>query len=247
MSTLRTKFKKQIIAEFMVPSRKSNKVIIFCDGMPSAPHKRPLLEFFCKKGYWIFHPRYRGSWESSGVFMKRSPHEDILDVIDELPKGFRDLWDNKLYKVKPKSIFVLASSFGGAAALLASMDKRVTKVAVFSPVIDWRVEGKDEPHDKFINFLKQGFSQVYRTSDHEWGKVFNGKFYNPTAHTDLMDGSKILIIHAKDDKVVPWQPAQKFAKATGCQLWLYKKGGHLSSSNFMKPRFCSRVIKFINK
>lgn len=258
--TLRARFKKEIVAEFLPPALaprrrkkpKLAKVIIFCDGMPSVPSKRSLLEFFSKKGYWVFHPRYRGSWESGGKFLAKSPHLDILDIISELPRGFKSLyegvgWENgKIYKVKPGKIFVIGSSFGGPAVILASSDKRVTKAVAFSPVIDWRAQDKTiEPINWIAKFTRAAFGEGYRFSPRDWNKLKTGKFYNPIAEAPKIDGRKLLIIHAKDDKVVGWRPAQKFAKATGAKLILLKRGGHLSSSNAIKPRFYRRTKQFL--
>jgi len=49
----RTRFKKEIVAEFLPParSRKKQKVIILCDGMPGIPRKQQLMEFLAAKGY----------------------------------------------------------------------------------------------------------------------------------------------------------------------------------------------------
>jgi hypothetical protein len=57
----RTRFKNEIIAEFLPPARKGKKqeLIIICDGMPSVPGKQPL------------------------------PHMDILDIIGEFPGTIR--------------------------------------------------------------------------------------------------------------------------------------------------------------
>jgi len=54
--------------------------------MPSIPSKQPLMEFLSRNGYWVIYPRYRGAWESAGQFLEKSPHEDILDIIADLPK-----------------------------------------------------------------------------------------------------------------------------------------------------------------
>jgi hypothetical protein len=65
----RTRFKQQIVAEFL-PSlrpRKTQKVIVLCDGMPSIPRKQPLMEFRAGKGFWVVYPRYRGAWESEHI------------------------------------------------------------------------------------------------------------------------------------------------------------------------------------
>jgi len=51
----RTRFMKEIVAEFSPPvrTRKKARVIILCDGMPSIPRKQPLVEFLAAKGFWV--------------------------------------------------------------------------------------------------------------------------------------------------------------------------------------------------
>src|SRR5580658_6828740 len=135
----RTRFKKEIVAEFLPPARagKRQRVIILCDGMPSIPRKQPLVEFLAAKGFWVVYPRYRGAWESGGEFLRRSPHLDILDVIGELPKGLVEMAFRKQFALTPDEIFVIGGSFGGAATILASLDSRVNKVVANCPVTDW--------------------------------------------------------------------------------------------------------------
>ena len=245
MHTLKTRFKKEIIAEFLPPKKKSDKVIILCSGMPSVPAKADLMDFFSKKGYWVFYPRYRGSWESSGQFLKISPHKDIIDVIDGLPKGFKDAWSGKIYKVRPSKLYLFGGSFGGPAAILASLNPRVTKVVAISPIIDWRVKSKTEPHEWFGKFLKNAFGESIRFAWKDWLKLKTGKFYNPMAVANKINGEKIFIIHAKDDETVNYKPVKKFAEKTNSQLLLLKSGGHLSLSTVMKPIFYKRIKKFL--
>ena len=105
----RTRFKNEIVAEFLPPvrTRKKSRVIILCDGMPSIPRKQGLCEFLAAQGFWVVYPRYRGAWESGGEFLRRSPHEDILDVIDELPNGLVENAFGRKYAVTPDEIFVI--------------------------------------------------------------------------------------------------------------------------------------------
>jgi len=243
--TLRTRFKKEIISEFVPPPRPSKKVIIFCGGMPGVPAKKELLFFFAKKNYWVFFPRYRGSWESGGSFLKLSPEQDILDIIDGLPRGFRDLWSGKTMKVKPEKLYLFGSSFGGPAAILASRDPRVTKTVALSPVIDWRVESGIEPLDWLGEFTQSAFGMGYRFMKKDWDKLKGGKFYNPAAHVDGITPNKVLLVHAKDDDVVSWKPTAKFARETGSKLILLRRGGHLGGSYFIKPGFYKRIEKFL--
>lgn len=245
--TLRTRIKNKIIAEFVLPAKQSNKVIIICGGIFSYPAKKELMFFLSQKGYWVFVPRYRGSWESDGLFLDRSPHLDIIDVIDSLSTGFIDLWNNKKYKIQNPEVYLIGSSFGGPAVILASTDKRVKKAVAFSPVIDWRVESKLEPLDWLAEFGKIAFGNGYRFKQKDWNKLKNGKFYNPQAIVSKLDKNKIYIIHAKDDKVVCINPAIKFAKMLGCKITILKKGGHLSTSLTMKSIFWKRVNNFLKK
>src|SRR5437868_13149385 len=105
----RTRFKKDILAEFLPAARpaKKHRVIILCDGMPSIPRKQDLAEFLANKGYWVFYPRYRGAWESGGKFLERSPHEDILEVVDALSKDIVEIAHGKRFRVNACEIFVI--------------------------------------------------------------------------------------------------------------------------------------------
>ena len=243
---LRTRFKKEIVTEFLPPrGRDTGKVIIFCSGMPSVPAKREFLEFYSKKGFWTFAPRYRGTWESGGKFLARSPHEDILDIIDELPMGFISFFDGKRYRVKPKRLYIFGSSFGGPAALLCSRDPRVTKIVAASGVIEWRAQQKTkETQPRLEKFTRNAFGEAYRFRSSDWKKQGRGNFYNPASYAKEIEGKKVLLFHAQDDDVVPWQPTQKFAKATGARLVLYKRGGH-HVARFTKPIIYRHVRKFL--
>lgn len=241
MYILRTKFKGEIISEFLPPLKPSSRVIVLCYGMPGMPKLREVMEFLSKKNYWVFLPRYRGSWESGGEFLKNSPHEDILDVMDELPKGFIDLWSGKKYKIKSPEVYLFGSSFGGPAAILASKDSRVKKAVCSCAVIDWRDPSEEEPMDKLGPFIKDAFGMGYRFTMKNWKRLSDGKFYNPISEISKIDGSKLLLIHAKDDEVVSYKPTVKFAEMTGSKLILLNKGGHLGSKIFMNQKIWTKI------
>src|SRR5882724_5773964 len=142
----RTRFKNEIVAEFLpaLRPRKKQTLVVLCDGMPSIPRKQPLSEFLAAKGFWVIYPRYRGAWESGGEFLERSPHEDILDIIDDLPRGMEEIAFGRRFRLSPDQIFVIGGSFGGAAAILASLDSRVSRVIANCPVVDWKILDRSE-------------------------------------------------------------------------------------------------------
>jgi pimeloyl-ACP methyl ester carboxylesterase len=249
MHPLRTKFKKEIIAEFLPPltrkSPKRNKVIILCDGLPAVPSKGKLLEFFARKGFWVFHPRYRGTWESGGKFLKKPPQEDIKDVVAGLSGEITSIWDGAKFRIKPDKIFILGSSFGGATAIMSLLDKKISGAVVFSPVVDWRAKSRTEPFESLEKFVNNAFGQAYRYSVKDWYSLREKPNFSPVLNSDKLVGKKLMIFHAKDDDVVLWPSVKKFFEKTGAKLYLTKKGGHMSLSTAMKPGVYKKIRKFL--
>ena len=246
---LRTRIHQDIVAEFLPPvrPRKRGHVIILCDGMPSVPRKQPLAEFLARKGYWVFYPRYRGAWESDGVFLERSPHEDILDVIGQLPKGIRDSAFGQKYFPSPEAIFVVGGSFGGPAAILSSLDPRVSRVIANCPVVDWSILAKSEKAEtsnpSYAAYIREAFGHAYRLSDKNWKKLYRGNFYNPIHHAHELDPAKIMMFHAQDDPYVPWRSVTRFARLTGVRLKLLSRGGHLRTE-FIVQKYWPQIHAF---
>jgi|SRR5271157_494264 len=246
----RARFKRDIVTEFLPPARlgKTHKAIILCDGMPSIPRKQPLAEFLSGKGYWVFYPRYRGAWESGGEFLERSPHLDILDVIDGLSKEFREIAFGRRFRVLADELFVIGGSFGGAAAILSSLDSRVKRVIANCPVVDWailpREEKKETSNASYAAYIREAFGNGYRLPDRNWKKLRGGKFYNPAYHAQEITASKVMMFHAQDDPYVPYQSVKEFAELTGVRLRLYRRGGHLSTDLIVR-KYWPQIRKFL--
>jgi len=206
--------------------------------MPGTPRKQPLAEFLAAKGFWVFYPRYRGAWESGGEFLKRSPHLDVLEMIDGLGNEIRELAFGERFRVRAAEVFVIGGSFGGAGAILCSLDARVKKVIANCPVVDWSIlresEKTETSNPNYAAYVRAAFGQAYRLSDRNWRKLYGGKFYNPAHHVHEIDASKIMMFHAKDDPHVPYESVVKFARETGVKLKLLKRGGHLSTDMIVR-------------
>ncbi len=247
----RTRFKKEILAEFLPPARisKKQRVIILCDGMPSVPRKQPLAQWLSQKGYWVFYPRWRGAWESDGQFLQRSPQQDLSDIIDELPKGIREVAFGQKFKLSPDEIFVIGGSFGGAAAILTSLDPRVKKVIANCPVVDWSIldeEQKKETSNKsYVAYVREAFGNGYRLSEKNWNKLRSGTFYNPIHHIKDFNPAKILMFHAKDDPYIPWKSVSRFASSAGIKLRLLPRGGHVRTE-YIVQTYWSQIKSFFD-
>jgi len=245
----RTRFKREIVTEFLLPARagKIHRAIILCDGMPSIPRKQPLAEFLSRKGYWVFYPRYRGSWESGGFFLERSPDRDILDVIGGLSKEFRELAFGRRFRVRADEVFVIGGSFGGAAAILSSLDSRVKKAVANCPVVDWgilaREQKKETSNPSYAAYIRAAFGNGYRLSEKNWKKLRGGRFYNPAYHAAKIIPSKIMMFHAQDDPYVPYRSVAKFARVTGVRLKWLRRGGHLSTDLIVR-KYWTEIREF---
>lgn len=226
---IRTRFAKDIVAEVCFPERQTGKVAILASGAPSGSSKKERLEFLAANGYVAVYPRYRGTWESDGWFLERSPAQDIRDVITELEKKkyVLDVFSGEKIPVKVLHVHLFGQSFGGPAVLMNTDMPIVKKVIAVSPVIDCKAEGEDEPFSEFVRFSCDGFGGAYRTKQKsDWQKLLRTDFYNPIAYTGKIIGKKVFIIHAEDDTNVPCDPVVPFAEKIGATYYLKPQGGH---------------------
>jgi pimeloyl-ACP methyl ester carboxylesterase len=203
------------------------------------------LEYWSKKGYWAFAPRYRGTWESDGVMLARSPAKDILDLVGGISVPFKDFFFGKSFRIKAKKIVLFGASYGAVPALLAASDDRISKIVLLCPLVDWSKEGPEEPLDELLPFVKKAFGQAFRINETNWRKLKTGKLFNPINDAKKIDGSKLMLIHTKDDRVVPYQTVKRFADTAKAKLISLNKGGHLSMSLLHEPKFSRLVQKFL--
>lgn len=241
----RTRFGEDIVAEFLPPEKQSKKVIIFSAGCPGYPlGKEALMRHYASLGYWTICYAYRGTWESGGSFLEHSPAEDVRIIMDNLHR-FDDLWSEGAYSLSDPEIYLIGGSFGGAATLLASRDSRVKKAATISGVVDWRQqEYTAEPLDVMNEFIPRAFGMGYRGEQAVYRKLSVGDFYNPAYEADSIDGSKLLLIHAKDDRVVHSAPAEAFAKQVGATCVLLAHGDHRGVGSASEPEIAKYIEKF---
>ena len=247
----RTRFKEEILAEFLPPARhiQHQRLIILCDGMPSVPRKQPLAQFLSQKGYWVIYPRWRGAWESGGRFLEKSPAKDLSDIIDELPKKIREAAFGKTFALAPEEIYVIGGSFGGTAAILSTLDSRVTRAIANCPVVDWSIlpkeQKKETSNPSYAAYIREAFGNGYRLSEKNWANLSSGTFFNPAHHIHDLTASKIMIFHAKDDPYIPWRSVERFSSRSGIRLKLLVRGGHLSTDSVVR-KYWPQIKRFFD-
>jgi pimeloyl-ACP methyl ester carboxylesterase len=175
---------------------------------------------------------------------------DILDVVGGLAREFRELAFGRRFRLCADEVFVIGGSFGGAAAILSSLDPRVKRVVANCPVVDWgilpREQKKETSNPSYAAYLRAAFGEGYRLSERNWKKLLDGKFYNPMYRAAEVDATKVMMFHAQDDPYVPYRSVQKFARVTGARLKLLRRGGHLSTDLIVR-KYWARIREFFEQ
>jgi dipeptidyl aminopeptidase/acylaminoacyl peptidase len=246
---IRTRFAKEIVAEVLFPEKQTGKVVILLGGMPALPGKPDVMKFFATQGFVAIVPRFRGTWESGGEFLKNEPVSDIFDIVNEITaknyKGVYDSFTDTYTRLRSTKIFVVGGSFGGTGAVLASAHPKVRKVVALSPVIDWSYDSIDEPFSFFETFVPYAFGEAYRYKKGALRRLYKNEIYSPLKDTEKCIGKKILIIHTQDDGVVSIDPVYSFVRDTNAQLVELRRGGHLGLSDTRRARFSKVILPFL--
>jgi pimeloyl-ACP methyl ester carboxylesterase len=242
----RTRFAGDIVAQFKPANFETRKVAILLSGCPGYPMgKRDLTEFLKKKGFFTIVPAYRGTWESDGEFLKEPPSKDVELIINELETGFMDLWSGGMYSITDPEVYLIGGSFGGAAAILASTHPKVVKAVSLSGVVDWAEQQHTvEPLELMSEYLPKAFGQGYRPGNHIQERLEAGDFYNPVHEKVTIDGKKLLLIHAKGDRVVHSAPAKQFAADIGARYVELPGDDHMGASSAAEPRVWKHIDRF---
>ena len=113
-----------IFFEFVLQDRKADAIFIL-PGFPSGNDFNDLISFFYEKGYHVFVPRYRGSYQSAGVFLSKNPVDDMIYFLESLEEGSaKNMWDMKKESFKINKKILNHSGYKVVPALAISHNKR---------------------------------------------------------------------------------------------------------------------------
>ncbi|GIW68259.1 MAG: hypothetical protein KatS3mg099_207 [Candidatus Parcubacteria bacterium] len=252
LTVLRVRTRDGVIAEVAPPARRKMRgVVVLAPGCPSVPCAKEVLAFLAREGFWGAYVRYGGSWESEGAFLEREPTDDVLAVAATLRRGARDVWSGAVVRVDDTlPLFVVGGSFGGPAALFASSHPTVARAVALSPVVDWRATQRgSEPPREWLRLLREGFGGAYRSMHQEHLRALSrNRWYAPVGQPGRVAARKVLIIHAHDDPIVPFDEVAAFARERGVAFVGYRRGGHFGVSDLARnARLWARVARFLTR
>lgn len=175
----------RLYGELYVPS-SATKLVITVPGW-SSNHKKfvSLSDFLIDNNIACFNIdlRYQGYSEGKYIGASYEEPDDVINAINYL---------KTIDETKNLDIYVVGVSMGGAT-VLNTVDKRINGTLAFAPYSDFlRVIDKKNKLSKFRHFLIKLALKV----------KFKDKMIAPIDRA-LKIENKILIVHCKEDRVVP--------------------------------------------
>lgn len=214
---------KKIFFEFLTHKDKRDTVI-FLSGFPSSNQRDEVMYFFYEKGFNVFFPRFKGTFQSEGKFLETNPVDDLLFFIKELKKGrAKNLWDMDKVNFKIGKINVFGDSFSGAIACgLAARSEDVSKIILASPVLDYKkhnLNGDEQDLDALTLFVKRAYKNLYRYSFNSLQKEINKfKEISPDFYLKLLN-KPILLFHDPNDRGVSMKHSKiLFGNMKNCKI-----------------------------
>lgn len=195
-----------IFFEFLAHSNKRDSIIVL-PGFPSSNLMDDIIYFLYKEGFNVFVPRYKGTYQSKGQFLKTNPVGDLIKFIDQLKKGKAiSLWDNKVISFEINKVLLLGGSFGGSMALaLAADSKEISKVILASPVWDFKEHnrhGNEQDLDSLTCFVKKAYKNLYQYQFNSLVRVIDKfKEFSPKHYLSNLN-IPILVFHDPNDESV---------------------------------------------
>ncbi len=207
-----------IFFEFVLHERMADVVIILPD-FPGRGEYREIMGVFYDKGYHVFVPRYRGTYQSKGSFLSKNPVDDLIFFVQHMKLGkSRSLWDKSWRTFKINKILVVASGFAGALACgFAAKSGMISHVILASPIWDYakhNERGDEQDLDIMTSFVQRAYQNCYRFNFTDIIKKLN-KFeeLNPAFYLPKLQKLPLLVFHDPNDKLVAfWRTKEMIAR-----------------------------------
>lgn len=239
-----------IVFEFLPPAGIALGVVVICDGLPSVPKQKELMTLLAENGYFVIFPRYRGTWESSGQFLKETPIKDIEQIVNLVKVGeVKELYTDKSLKVPQKPIFLLGSSFGGSIALAFADQSGIDKIIALSPIVNFKQHNNSGDEQDFLRlseFIHKAFGEAYRFKDEDVKRLASGELFNPPEEIKPERVSDILVIYDKSDDEVDYKKIEAYAEKNNIMTISSNNIGHLSFSKLSRETWV-HIFEWLRK
>jgi len=237
----------EIFFEFLVHTEPKD-TIVYLKGFPSSADQKEKLEFFYEKGYNVFAPSYRGTFQSKGRFLEKDIVQDIINFIKKVRKGKAiNLWDGSLVNFGVKKLFLIGGSFSGALCCALSSREYSDKTVLFSPVLDFKKlneKGDEQEINQLISFVKKAYKNLIRIGFKDMKKkISKYKRLSPNYYLPRLN-NPLLVFHDPKDKIVSIRLSRELLKRQNVKL-IEHSFGH-SPTKTLKEKW-PEIKKFLDR
>ena len=233
-------------------AEKNLPLIVMPHGGPAAADTLDFdwwAQALAAQGYAVLQPNYRGS-NLSYRFVAAGFGEWGRKMQTDLSDGVRYLAHEGI--IDPKRVCIVGASYGGYAALAgATLDPRVYRCAVsvagisdLKRFLKW-TDDKMGSSDNLSQRYWDRFMGVSSPNDPTLGAI------SPIAHVDAVT-APILLIHGRDDTVVPFEQSDVMADALkhagkSVELIALKREDHWLSRSATRQQMLDSTVAFLQK
>ena len=188
--------------------------VCVCHGIPSGVTEpgdkgyAPLAERFSDEGFAVLIFNFRGTGASAGNF-------DILGWARDLKAAIDYLW--ALPDLDKSRLSLLGFSAGAAVSIYAaSQDKRVSSVAACASPAEFNlITEADDPRSVISHFRHVGIikDKDFPGSVEDWLGGF--RVVSPVQNVAMIAPRRLLIVHSREDEVVPVSHAHRLYDSAG--------------------------------
>lgn len=244
---------REIPAYLTLPKRdtKNLPLIVLPHGGPHS-RDRPGFDWwsqaFASRGYAVLQPQFRGSAGFGREWLEAGFHQIGWKMQTDLSDGVRALAAQGL--IDPKRVCITGASYGGYAAMAGpTLDPGVYRCAVaVAGVFDMREMLKGWPKSTMGAAGSRFWDRFVGIED---GDMTKADAISPAKFADRVT-IPVMLIHGKDDTVVPYKQSEIMAdalKAAGkpYDFVTLEKEDHWLSTGATRQKMLEESIKFIEK
>lgn len=200
-------------------STLSDKVILFCHGNAgNISHRMPTLQFLSSFGFRILIFDYQSYGLSTGELTENNIYNGAEEYYN---------WLKVQKNFKAKDIIIFGRSLGGAVGI-----ELATKVDCGGIIIESSLTSTADLARKIFPIFPVSLLLKYK--------------FDSIAKIQSLK-SPVLIIHSKDDDIIPFEMGQKlFENASEPKKFLEITGFHNDRSYFNNPEYINTIKEFIS-
>jgi len=223
---------------FLARDDKPKPSAILLHGVPGIEKNFDLAHSLRTYGWnsLIFH--YRGCWGSEGHYTFKTIPDDVVAALDYL-------CTSSYPQIDTSRLFLIGHSLGGwAAVLVASCDLRVRGAVTIATMADPReFHFKEQDAAKSFTPWLNGLTPSDFIT--QWKEL--GKFTIPVYEVSKISPRPILILHGKQDEIVPVSQSERlFENALEPRtLLIHDEADH--SFVWHRQWLASQILDWLNK